>query len=183
METATVTLPCKSITCVAKRLKCPRKYPRHVCDEMRTSDSAIRIYFVPTRETVSVRRWSPGATSRPELREVDVSFRCGDGRKQEIPKRCHEHLKFQRFEHVLSQKCLPLRLLLRVSCEIVGQAEGDAGGNAVLRRSKVARIARRRMSPSNSVWHDNIQRSKKSFIRLLAMPSAAIASSFSATTV
>ncbi len=48
--------------------------------------------------------------------------------------------------------------------------KGTPGGNTVLRRTKVARIARRRMSPSNSVWHDNIQRSKKSFIRLLAMP-------------
>jgi len=58
---------------------------------------------------------------------VEVSFRCGDGRTQEIPKRCREHLKFQRFEHVLSQKCPSLRLLLCITCEIASQAKWDAG--------------------------------------------------------
>lgn len=43
--------------------------------------------------------------------------------KQEIPKRCHKHLEFKRFESVFPQKRLPLHLLLRVLCEFVGQAK------------------------------------------------------------
>lgn len=78
VEAAGVTWPYKSIAYSAKRPKCPRKYPQHACDEMRTLDSVIRISVVPTQQTVSRRRWSPGATGRPALREVDVSISGGD---------------------------------------------------------------------------------------------------------
>lgn len=94
------------------------------------------------------------------LRVVGISVRRSDDWKQEISKRHHDVLQAQRFESVLSQKRLPLRLLLRILRKTIRQAKGDVRGNVVLRRSKVARIARRRVSPSNSVYRDKIQRSK-----------------------
>ena len=42
--------------------------------------SSHRIRVTSSQFPFSARRWSPGATSRPEFREVDVSVRCGDGR-------------------------------------------------------------------------------------------------------
>ena len=94
-----------------------------MCDELRALDDVVRIYSVATRLTLSGRRSSPGATSRPAFWGVDVRESCGDGRKQEIPKRCHKHLEFKRFESVFPQKRLLLHLLLRVLCEFVGQAK------------------------------------------------------------
>jgi hypothetical protein len=40
---------------------------------------AHRIRVTSSQFPFSARRWSPGATSRPELREVDVGVRCGNG--------------------------------------------------------------------------------------------------------
>ena len=53
-------------------------------------------------------------------------------------------------------------------------------GSAVLRRSKVNRMASANFTPSKSNWRDKSHMSKKSFIRLLSMPSLTIASNFSA---
>jgi|GEM_PF-2169557 len=54
-------------------------------------------------------------------------------------------------------------------------ASGSEDGILVFLRSNVAWIARRTSSPSNSNYLQNVKRSKKSFIRLLAMPSITIA--------
>ena len=118
------------------------------------------------------------------MREVGVGVRCGDGRKQEIPKRCHENLEFQRFEPVLSQERLPLHLLSRVSCEIVIQAKGDARRQLCLaaiegradRASQAVTVeigVARQYPEIEKIFHSAV----------VAIPSAAIASSFSATTV
>jgi hypothetical protein len=61
-------------------------------------------------------------------------------------------------------------------------AVGITSGTGVRRRSNVARIAALSVAPSNANVCARNHTSKKSFIRLLAMPRCTMASSFSATT-
>ncbi len=63
------------------------------------------------------------------------------------------------------------------------RAIGSSVGTAVPRRRNVATIASRRTGPWNANDRPRTARSKKSFIRLLAIPNFTSASSFSATTV
>lgn len=67
----------------------------------------------------------PRATNLPNGWKFIVGARCLNSRQQKGGQRSNQVTKSWRFQTVLSQKCLPLRLFLEILRKCVSETEGS----------------------------------------------------------